>query len=120
MNITDFERGLLYGWTCHAEMPIEIRNIIKKICNPAEQFESVYEGDDLNEFISKARISSRVATMLKQNGYTSLDSLMREPDVQLLRIPNFGRGSLNELLYSYKRFGLVGRRAELLAKRNKQ
>ena len=74
----------------------------------------MFEGNDLDEFLSKARISARTVAIIKREGYETLDDLMRKTDGQLLRAPNFGRGSLNEILYSFKRFGLVGRRADLI------
>ena len=114
--ISDFERGLLFGWTCQADMPAEIRNIIKKIARPEEQFDSVFEGDDLDVFMAKAKLTARTISIIKRDGYLTLDDLLKRTDGELLKSPSFGRGSLNELLYSFKRFGLVGRRAEFLNK----
>lgn len=113
-NLTDFERGILYGWMGQAEMPTEVRNIIKKIVGIQEQYESVYEGNNLAEFMAKARLSPRTISILTKVGHKSLDDLMSLSDAYLLKEPNFGRKSLEELKHAFKRFGLVGRRAALL------
>ncbi len=116
-KLTDFERGLLFGWTCQAELPTEIRKIINKVCKPQEQFDSMYEGNNIQEFFSQANLPVRTYRILDSDGYETLDHLLSQTDGELLKSPNFGRKSLNELLYAYKRFGLVGRRERLIAER---
>ncbi len=59
---------------------------------------------DENTSIDVLNLSQRARNVLQCEGYLTLGSIAKEPDTAFLRLPNFGRKSLNQVREAMRQF----------------
>ena len=79
------------------ELPYKYRKSIKVVS---------INSNHLKKPVDRLELSVRSTNCLKNDGINYIEDLVQKTAVELLRAPNFGRKSLNEIIESLKMLGL--------------
>ena len=120
--ITEFERGMLEGYLINAPDHVVkiVRKLLTEIIHPTTTMVPVANAiPDIffEDWVESAELPTRVKNCLKYYDYwrrehspdspeiNTFRDLLASPKVNLLKMPNFGRKSLEELEYYIRTIG---------------